>query len=226
MDYEFELENLKFKIKKELSSFSDACESRLRDRLNAFFHEVRQTGSSEENQNVLLSAKVTVDNKPRRALDFAQIVVEPEQINIFSNNGQALAGIREFLKTEKGFTKFSDDPRTGKLIVKLPKLTFENKMELSNAIDGKYGTFLKNITGVKTQTGTQIKAGLTNEFIDTIEASKASKEIDLILAHYRKWGRTFALCKQKLILARDFKLEKEEDIGLEKNIKQILYLFQ
>tara|TARA_A100001015_G_scaffold298065_1_gene380319 strand:- start:234 stop:914 length:681 start_codon:yes stop_codon:yes gene_type:complete len=226
MDYEFELEKFDFKSKNELSSFSDACESRLRDRFNSFFHEVRQTGSSEENQNILLSAKVTVDNKPRRALDFAQIVVEPEQINIFSNNGQALAGIREFLKTEKGFTKFSDDPRMGKLIVKLPKLTFENKMELSNAIDGKYGTFLKNITGVKTQTGTQIKAGLTNEFIDGKEATKAGKEIDLILAHYRKWGRTFALCKQKLILARDFKLEKEEDIGLEKNIKQTLYLFQ
>ena len=226
MDYEFELEKLNFKTKKELSSFSDACESRLRDRFLSYFHEVRQTGSSEENQNILLSAKITVDNKPRRALDFAQIVVEPEQINIFSNNGQVLAGIRDFLKTEKGFTKFSEDIRLGKLIVKLPKLTFENKMELSNAIDGKFSTFLKNITGVKTQTGTQIKAGLTNEFIDTIEANKASKEIDLILAHYRKWGRTFALCKQKLILARDFKLEKEEDIGLEKNIKQILYLFQ
>ena len=29
---------------------------------------MRQTGSSEENQNILLSAKITVDNKPRRAL--------------------------------------------------------------------------------------------------------------------------------------------------------------
>ena len=226
MDYEFELEKFNFKSKNELSSFSDACESRLRDRLYSFFHEVRQTGSSEENQNILLSAQIMVDNKPRRALDFAQIVVEPEQINIFSNNGQALAGIREFLKTEKGFTKFTEDPRTGKLIVKLPKLTFENKMELSNAIDGKFGIFLKNITGVKTQTGTQIRAGLNNEFIDGREATKAGKEIDLILAHYRKLGRTFALCKQKLILARDFKFEKEEDIGLEKNIKQIQYLFQ
>ena len=226
MDYEFELEKLNFKSKNELSSFSDACESRLRDRFRSYFHEVRQTGSSEENQNILLSAKITVDNKPRRALDFAQLVVEPEQINVFSNNGQVLAGVKEFLKSEKGFTKFTEDPRAGKLIVRLPKLTFENKMELSNAIDGKYGIFLKNITGVKTQTGTQIRAGLNNEFIDGKEATKAGKEIDLILAHYRKWGRTFALCKQKLILARDFRLEKDEDIGLEKNIKQIVYLFQ
>ena len=201
MDYEFELEKLEFKSKKELSSFSDACESRLRDRFLSLFHDVRQTGSSEENQNILISAQVMVDNKPRRALDFAQLVVEPEQINIFSNNGQVLAGVKEFLKTEKGFTKFSEDPRAGKLIVRLPKLTFENKMELSNSIDGKFGVFLKNITGVKAQTGTQIRAGLNNEFIDGKEATKAGKEIDLILAHYRKWGRTFALCKQKLILA-------------------------
>ena len=226
MDYEFELEKLEFKSKKELSSFSDACESRLRDRFLSLFHDVRQTGSSEENQNILISAQVMVDNKPRRALDFAQLVVEPEQINIFSNNGQVLAGVKEFLKTEKGFTKFSEDPRSGKLVVRLPKLTFENKMELSNSIDGKFGVFLKNITGVKAQTGTQIRAGLNNEFIDGKEATKAGKEIDLILTHYRKWGRVFALCKQKLILGRDFKLEKEEDIGLEKNIKQIVYLFQ
>ena len=226
MDYEFELEKLDFKSKIELSSFSDACESRLRDRFRSLFHEVRQTGSSDENQNILLSTKITIDNKPRRALDFAQVVVEPEAINIFSNNGQVLAGIKEFLKEEKGFKKFSEDPRAGKLIVKLPKLTFENKMELSNSIDGKYTTFLKNITGVKTQTGTQIRAGLNNEFIDGKEATKAGKEIDLILVHYKKWGRICALCKQKLILGRDFRLEKDEDTVLEKNTKQVLYLFQ
>lgn len=226
MDYEFELEKLNFKYQKELSSFSDACESRLRDRFVTYFNEVRLTGSSQENQNILLSAQILVDNKPRRALDFAQIVVEPEQINIFSNNGQVLAGIKEFLKSEKGFKKFADDPRAGKLVVKLPKLTFENKMELSNTIDGKYGTFLKNITGVKAQTGTQIRAGLNNEFIDGKEATKAGKEIDLILAHYRKWGRVFALCKQKLILGRDFSLDKEEDKALEKKMKNLIYLFQ
>ena len=226
MDYEFELEKLDFKSKIELSSFSDACESRLRDRFRSLFHEVRQTGSSDENQNILLSTKITIDNKPRRALDFAQVVVEPEAINIFSNNGQVLAGIKEFLKEEKGFKKFSEDPRAGKLIVKLPKLTFENKMELSNSIDGKYTTFLKNITGVKTQTGTQIRAGLNNEFIDGKEATKAGKEIDLILSHYKKWGRICALCKQKLILGRDFRVEKDEDVALEKNTKQVLYLFQ
>ncbi len=50
-------------------------------------------------------------------------------------------------------------------------------MELSNAIDGKFGTFLKNITGVKTQTGTQIKAGLTNEFIDKLKRLKRVRKL-------------------------------------------------
>ena len=54
----------------------------------------------------------------------------------------------------------------------------------------------------------------------------AGKEIDLILNHYKKWGRTLALCKQKLILGRDFKATKDSDIPLEKNIKTVLYLFQ
>ena len=72
-------------------------------------------------------------------------------------------------------------------------------MELSDSIDGKYGTFQKNITGVKAQTGTQIRAGLTNEFIDGKEATKAGKEIDLILNHYKKWGRILHL-QTKLIL--------------------------
>ena len=226
MDYEFELEKFNFKAKTELSSFSDACESRLRDRFHNLFYDLRTTGTSEENLNILQSAKITIDNKPRRALDLVSITVEPEQINFFSTNGQALAGVKEYMISEKGFKKVIEDPRSGKITVKLPKLTFENKMELSDSIDGKYGTFQKNITGVKAQTGTQIRAGLTNEFIDGKEATKAGKEIDLILNHYKKWGRTFALTKQKLILGRDFKATKEEDISLEKNIKTVLYLFQ
>ena len=106
-----------------------------------------------------------------------------------------------------------------------PRTCGQAAVFLSDSIDGKYGTFQKNITGVKAQTGTQIRAGLTNEFIDGREATKAGKEIDLILAHYKKWGRTFALCKQKLILGRDFKATKEEDISLEKYIKNVSYLF-
>jgi len=215
MDFDFELEKFNFKTKVELSSFSDACESRLRDRFYNLFFDLRTTGSSEENLNILQSAKIMIENKPRRALDLVSISVEPERIIISSTNGKALEGVKDFMKTEKGFNKIVEDPKSGRLIIKLPKLTFENKMELSDSIDGKYGTFQKNITGVKAQTGTQIRAGLTNEFIDGREATKAGKEIDLILTHYKKWGRTFALCKQKLILGRDFKATKEEDISLE-----------
>ena len=226
MDYEFELEKFNFKSKNELSSFSDACESRLRDRFHNLFFDIRTTGSSEENLNILQSAKIMIDNKPRRALDLVSITVELEKIIILSSNGQALAGVKDYLTSEKGFKKIIEDRGMGKITVKLPKLTFENKMELADNIDGKYGTFQKNITGVKAQTGTQIRAGLTNEFIDGKEATKAGKEIDLILTHYKKWGRTIALCKQKLILGRDFGATKEEDISLEKNIKNVQHLFQ
>ena len=225
MDYEFELEKFDYKSKAELSSFSDACESRLRDRFHNLFFDLKTTGSSEENLNILQSAKIMIDNKPRRALDLVSITVELEKIIISSTNGKALEGVKEYVKTEKGFSKVVEDPKMGRIIIRLPKLTFENKMELSDSIDGKFGTFQKNITGVKAQTGTQIRAGLTNEFIDGKEATKAGKEIDLILAHYKKWGRTLSLCKQKLILGRDFKATKDEDIALEKNIKNVIYLF-
>ena len=197
----------------------------MRDRFHNLFYDLRTTGTSEENLNILQSAKITIDNKPRRALDLVSITVEPEQINFFSSSGQALAGVKEYMISEKGFKKVIEDPRSGKITVKLPKLTFENKMELSDSIDGKYGTFQKNITGVKAQTGTQIRAGLTNEFIDGKEATKAGKEIDLILNHYKKWGRTFALTKQKLILGRDFKATKDEDISLEKILKPFYTFF-
>ena len=92
MDYEFELEKFNFKPKVELSSFSDACESRLRDRFHNLFYDLRTTGTSEENLNILQSAKIMIDKKPRRALDLVSITVEPEQINFFSANGQALLG--------------------------------------------------------------------------------------------------------------------------------------
>ena len=76
MDFEFELEKFNYKSKVELSSFSDACESRLRDRFYNLFFDLRTTGSSEENLNILQSAKIMIENKPRRALDLVSISVE------------------------------------------------------------------------------------------------------------------------------------------------------
>ena len=142
-------------------------------------------------------------------------------------NATASGLIEHFFKNKKCFGRFyaGKNGILGALNEELIDITSENKMELSDSIDGKFGTFQKNITGVKAQTGTQIRAGLTNEFIDGKEATKAGKEIDLILAHYKKWGRTLSLCKQKLILGRDFKATKDEDIALEKNIKNVIYLF-
>ena len=111
MDYEFELEKFNFKSKIELSSFSDACESRLRDRFYNLFFDLRTTGSSEENLNVLQSAKIMIENKPRRALDLVSISVEPEKIIISSTNGKALEGVKDYMKTEKGFNKILEDPK-------------------------------------------------------------------------------------------------------------------
>ena len=48
-----------------------------------------------------------IDNKPRRALDLVSITVEPEQINFFSTNGQALAGVKEYMVSEKVSRKSS-----------------------------------------------------------------------------------------------------------------------
>ena len=53
------------------------------------------------------------------------------------------------MMSEKGSKKVIEDPRSGKVTVKLPKLTFENKMELSDSIDGKYGTFEKTLLVLK-----------------------------------------------------------------------------
>ena len=61
MDYEFELEKFNFKPKAELSSFSDACESRLRDRFHNLFYDLRTAGTSEENLNILQSAKIMIE---------------------------------------------------------------------------------------------------------------------------------------------------------------------
>ena len=52
-----------------------------------------------------------IDNKPRRALDLVSITVEPEQINFLSTNGQALAGVKEYMVSEKGFKESHRRPK-------------------------------------------------------------------------------------------------------------------
>ena len=151
MDYEFELEKFNFKAKTELSSFSDACESRLRDRFHNLFYDLRTTGTSEENLNILQSAKITIDNKPRRALDLVSITVEPEQINFFSSSGQALAGVKEYMISEKGFKKV-------KKIVTVEE----------NLLEGGFGSLILEVLNQHSPNDCKKvkRLGLKNKFID------------------------------------------------------------
>ena len=67
------LEDYFFKTAKELSSYSDALESRVRDRFMDYFVEIKEVGSSEENAQILHNARIIVQKKQRRALDFVDV---------------------------------------------------------------------------------------------------------------------------------------------------------
>lgn len=215
-----ELEDLFFKTNTELSSYSDAFESRARDRLVDYQREVMQAGSSEENQKILVGSRIVVKKKSRRATDLVEVQSFIDRIEIRSLDEEARLQTKELLEKDKGFKNVKHVPEDQLLVVMLPKLNIERKFELSDFIKGKYQNFHKNLVHVKTQTIQQIGAGVKNEYIFPPEAARATKEVDKILAHYGKHGKALMYAKQKEILKRDFSIDDKEDMGYQKLIGQ------
>ncbi|MGB0342447.1 MAG: hypothetical protein ACPGGG_03335 [Parvibaculales bacterium] len=213
-----------FKTTKELSSYSDALESRVRDRFMDYFVEIKEVGSSEENAQILHNARIIVQKKQRRALDFVDVEAFFDRIEVRSNNDEALSAVQVILRDEKGFKNMSRDDAQGVITIKLPKPSLDYKIELSDFVGAKFQNFQKNVVSVKSQTGQQIRAGINNEFIFAPEAARASKEIDQIINHYLKHSRVIMLTKQRAILGREFTFDKEEDALLKKDMSKMAAL--
>jgi len=213
-----------FKANTDLSSYSDALESRVRDRFMDFFVEIKQVGCSEENAQILHNARIIVQKKQRRALDFVDVDAFFDRIEVRSNNDEALSAVQVILRDEKGFKNMKRDDEQGLITIRLPKQTLDYKIELSDFVGAKFQNFQKNVVSVKSQTGQQIRAGINNEFIFAPEAARASKEIEKIIDHYLKHSRVLTLTKQRAILGRDFTFDKEEDLLLKKDMSKMAEL--
>ena len=62
-ELEILLESFFFKKNTELMSYSDSFESRMRDRFITYVKEIREAGTSEENNQILRNCKIIVKKK-------------------------------------------------------------------------------------------------------------------------------------------------------------------
>ena len=53
VDIEEQIKPFLFETEKELMSYSDAFEARVRDRIMVFLHDIKDAGASEENLNIM-----------------------------------------------------------------------------------------------------------------------------------------------------------------------------
>ena len=213
-----------FETEKELMSYSDAFEARVRDRLMVFIKDVKDAGASEENLNVLKNAKIKVKGKQRRAMDLVMVECTSENIFVRSLDEDARAEVMKYLKAEKGFTKIKEQKEEQLVVVTLPKMDIERKFELSDFLEQKYKQFHKNIMGVKSQTNQQLKAGMEREYIDGPDAAVANKEIEEIIIHYVKLGKLIFWAKQKDVLRHQFKVTNEDDVILSRKIGTVKHI--
>ena len=213
-----------FETEKELMSYSDAFEARVRDRLMVFIKDVKDAGASEENLNVLKNAKIKVKGKQRRAMDLVMVECTSENIFVRSLDEEARAEVMQYLKTEKGFKNVKEQKEEQLVVVTLPKMDIERKFELSDFLEQKYKQFHKNIMGVKSQTSQQLKAGMEREYIDGPDAAIANKEIEEIIVHYVKLGKLIFWAKQKDVLRHQFKVTNEDDIILSRKIGTVKHI--
>ena len=213
------LEELYFKRKDDLDSYSDAFESRVRDRFDIFVSEARSAGTSDENKQILYGLRMRVNGKERRVTDLAEAFVTMTHIDIRMLNTDAMSDLAKIIKEEKGFSKIDMMPEDQLMRITLPKPSLEQKLELNDFVENRLTNFKKNIMGVKAQTGQQIKAGLDKEYIQPADATKAGKNIEKISEHYVLRAKMLTLLKQKSILKGQFTFKSEEEKAIFRKAK-------
>ena len=224
VDVETLIKPFLFETEKELMSYSNAFEARVRDRLMVFIKDIKDAGASEENLNILKNAKIKVKGKQRRAMDLVMVQCTSENIFVRSLDEEARAEVMKYLKTEKGFKNVKEQKEEQLVVVTLPKMDIERKFELSDFLEQKYKQFHKNIMGVKSQTSQQLKAGMEREYIDGPDAAIANKEIEEIIVHYVKLGKLIFWAKQKDVLRHQFKVTNDDDIILSRKIGTVKHI--
>tara|TARA_B100000963_G_C22390397_1_gene564234 strand:+ start:27 stop:743 length:717 start_codon:yes stop_codon:yes gene_type:complete len=224
VDIEEQIKPFLFETEKELMSYSDAFEARVRDRFMVFLQDVKDAGASEENLHIMKNARFIIKGKQRRASDLVTVQCTAENIFVRSLDEEVRANVLKYLKDEKGFKKVSEQKEEQLVVVSLPKMDIERKFELSDFLEQKYKQFHKNIMGVKSQTNQQLKAGMEREYIDGPDASIANKEIEEIIVHYVKLGKLIFWARQKDLLRHQFKLTNEEDIILARQIGSVKHI--
>ena len=224
VDIEEQIKPFLFETEKELMSYSDAFEARVRDRFMVFLQEIKDAGASEENLHIMKNARFIIKGKQRRASDLVTVQCTAENIFVRSLDEEVRSSVVKYLKDEKGFKKVKEHKEEQLVVVSLPKMDIERKFELSDFLEQKYKQFHKNIMGVKSQTNQQIKAGMEREYIDGPDASIANKEIEEIIVHYVKLGKLIFWARQKDLLRHQFKLTSEEDIILARQIGSVKHI--
>ena len=224
VDIEEQIKPFLFETEKELMSYSDAFEARVRDRFMVFLQEIKDAGASEENLHIMKNARFIIKGKQRRASDLVTVQCTAENIFVRSLDEEVRSNVIKYLKNEKGFKKVKENKEEQLVVVSLPKMDIERKFELSDFLEQKYKQFHKNIMGVKSQTNQQLKAGMEREYIDGPDASIANKEIEEIIVHYVKLGKLIFWARQKDLLRHQFKLTNEDDIILARQIGSVKHI--
>ena len=194
----------------ELKSYSDSFESRARDRFVAYIKELFELGSSDEYGTMFHADRVTINKRTRRLLDYIEVNVQIDRVEIISLNQEVTQKLIDIIKTGKGFETVHYDRANSRVSIPLPPLTMNQMLELSNAVIAKEKQIEKNMFAVKAQTGQQIRKGIENEYIDQIDASKVSIEIDRIVTHYLRVAKLFSIAKREMIMG-SFKPKTPED---------------
>ena len=150
-ELEILLEKFFFKKNTELMSYSDSFESRMRDRFITYVKEIREAGTSEENNQILRNSKIIVKKKSRRAMDLVNVQAFLDRIELRSTDAEARTAVIKILKEEKNFKQVVENAEDGLITVKLPKMDLEKRFELADFIESKFKNYQKNVMMVKNQ---------------------------------------------------------------------------
>ena len=105
VDIEEQIKPFLFETEKELMSYSDAFEARVRDRFMVFLQEIKDAGASEENLNIMKNARFIIKGKQRRASDLVTVQCTAENIFVRSLDEEVRSAVMKYLKRRKRVQK-------------------------------------------------------------------------------------------------------------------------
>ena len=188
------------------STYTNSAKNRMVDFLDIYVADLSKNTEINNYENFLYGKTLHLENGKYRLADVCKIKMCPKEPPTFFEIKMHMDGCKEMLEEMLEENTLSNIKLKGNVYhIKLPPPTDEKLNEVSGKLKLISRTAISNITKIKAETVQRIQKGLQREYIDTIEAAQAKKELTQLFDELRQYFQFLSVNAQRKILGKEFK---------------------